>query len=142
MSNHRQARPLLLLCTCATLFISAFVHGEEQTLLSIEGDRIGVTLAPDPIAFPGRFLDAYYALLPDDVRVELQALRQQLRRLIPDYNVAFTAADSAELTQVKEDMDTLVTAAHALHAEYFTTAVQAELNNAFNASIDLVDSTC
>jgi hypothetical protein len=120
------------------LALSAQLQAAELTLLTLEGDRIGIIEAPDPQTAPGRFLDAYYALLPESVRDQALTLRGQLKQLIPDYNVAYTAADAAELTQVKSDIDTLMAGIHAIHAQYFTSEVEAMLDTAIDAVLVLV----
>jgi hypothetical protein len=117
---------------------SAQAQDDTLTLLTIEGDRIGLIATPDATIDPGRLLESYYALLPAAVRDEALSLRAQLKRLIPDYNVAYTAADAAELTQVKSDIDALMAGVHGLHAAYFTSEVEAMLNAAIDAVLVLV----
>lgn len=121
-------------CLASLLFGSAFAADEELTLLSIAGDLIGKVESLDSDANPERIIDTYYALLLDAQRLHVESLHRQLIKLMPDYEVAFTAADSAEITEVKSDIDALWAEIRTVHAHYFAPEVVELLNAAYDSA--------
>lgn len=110
---------------------------EEFVLLTIEGDLIGPLDKQDGAPDPGALINAYYALLPLQQQSELQSLRRRLLALAPDYDVAFTAADSAELTEVKSRISECWAAMQRLHGQYFRSEVITLLDEAYAALLSL-----
>lgn len=125
--------------------IPASAAEDELTLLTLEGDRIGKL--PEKLDLqggaidPGKTIQDYYALLPTDVRLDLETLHSALLALIPDYDVAFTAADSAEITEVKSDLDSLWASIRTIHLQYFTTEVRALLDTAYDSAFSTLRPT-
>jgi hypothetical protein len=65
------------------------------------------------------------------LRTEIENLRHQLSALLPDYQVAFNAADSAELSQVKDEIDVRWAAIRRIHELQFTREVVRLLTEAY-----------
>ena len=114
--------------------VSAWSAEDELTLLSIEGNLIGKIAALDPRIQTEQLIHSYYLLLPDALRTEVESLRRQLIDLMPFYEVAFTAADSAEITEVKSDIDVVWAGIRTVHAQNFTPEVSALLNAAYDSA--------
>ena len=147
---HARTRLLLAPFLMAVFWLTslcpviATASDEELIVLTIEGDLIGKIESLDDANSSDLIISAYYDLLTEIVRIEIASLRSQLSALIPDYEVAFTAADSAELTQVKSDIDELWAGIQTLHAQYFTPEVVKLLIEAYDSafsSIGLENST-
>lgn len=109
-------------------------HAAEEplTLLTIEGDLIGKIDTLDTNTAPEALIAAYYLLLPEAAHEQVVSRQAQLTKLIPDYEVAFVAADSAEITEVRSDMDTLWAEIRTIHAQYFTPAVTELLEKSYD----------
>jgi len=113
---------------------------EEFILLSIEGDLIGKIESVQEGMDPLHILNAYYALLATEVRTDLETLRDQLSALVPDYEVAFTAADSAELSEVMDEIDRLWGFTRTIHGQEFTLEVIKVLDQVYNSIFPLSGS--
>jgi len=111
--------------------LPALAAEEAPILLTIKGDLIDKIESPLDANNPEAIISAYYDLLATEVLAQINPLRQQLAKLVPDYDVAFTAADSAELTEVKSDIDVCWAAIRTLHAQEFTPEVVDILNQAY-----------
>lgn len=134
---------------CCSIFLVLYLAGlcalparaaeAELTLLTIEGHLIGriESLAAD--ADSDILINAYYALLAPEVRLRAESMHAMLVDLIPDYEVAFIAADSAEITEVKFDIDVIWAGVRTLHASHFTREVAALLNTAYNSAFSTLD---
>lgn len=142
MSNRQSslAVPLVMLLALALGIlgsIPASAAEDELSLLTLEGDLIGKLpeqLGTRGVVDPRKTIQAYYALLPAQVRADLEAQHSALLALIPDYDVAFTAADSAEITEVKSDLDALWASIRAIHQQHFTTEVTGLLDSAYDSA--------
>ena len=127
------------LCVAGLSSLSATAAEEELLLLTIEGDLVGKieTLASgDDSAV---IINSYYGLLPEEARSKLRILRRQLASLIPDYEVAYTASDSAELSEVIDEIDLLWATIRTLHAQGFTSEVVSLLNEAYSAVFSFIE---
>lgn len=137
MSAHYKSSIERLLLTLAVpgmlLFAAQAIAAEEPfVVLTIEGDLLGKIDTPSNNNAPEYLITTYYKLLSPETHQQLEALRDRLVRLIPDYEVAFTAADSAELTEVKEDINSLWAEIRMLHTQLFTPEVVTILEQAYS----------
>lgn len=117
--------------------LSATAADEEVILLTLEGDLVGKVEYLDEASNSALVMSTYYNLLPLEVRTEIEALRSQLADLIPDYNVAYTAADSAELVEVMDKFDVRWAAIRTIHSQEFTQEVVQLLNMAYEDAYGL-----
>ncbi|MEQ8954418.1 MAG: hypothetical protein RL120_09815 [Gammaproteobacteria bacterium] len=107
---------------------------EELTLLTIEGDLISKIDSISDATPPATIIATYYAVLPAQSLTRAEAMRDRLRRLIPDYEVAYNAADSAEITQVRSDIFLVWAGIRTLHAEQFSAEAAGQLDDAYRAA--------
>lgn len=126
-------------CLASLCSLSATATDEELILLTIEGHLIGKLESLDEANDAALIINAYYDFLPEAVHTEIEALRLQLSELIPDYEVAFTAADSAELVNVMDDFDVRWTVIRTIHAQNFTLEVVEILNKAYGDFYSLIE---
>ncbi len=134
---------------CCSIFLAFYLAGfcasqassaeAELTLLTLEGDLIGRIEALDADSDSEVLIQAYYALLLPEIRLEAETLHTGLIDLIPNYEVAFIAADSAEITEVKFDIDVLWAGVRTLHALHFTREVAELLDTAYNSAFSTLD---
>ncbi len=117
---------------------SASAAEEELVLLRIEGDLIGKLEYLEEESSSEVVLGAYYSLLSEEVQADLKSLRDQLSALIPDYEVAYTASDSAELSEVMEFIDVIWNEIKILHRQGFSSEVVEILNSAFATSYSVL----
>lgn len=117
---------------------TALAAEETLTLLTIEGNLIGKidSLANEQDA--NTVISTYYEQLSPAALLEIEMLRRQLAKLVPDYDVAFTAADSAEITEVKSDINTSWSAIRTIHTREFTPEVVEILNEAYRNVYHLI----
>lgn len=137
----RSAFPeILVALTLAVSLAAAPVLAAEDTLtlLTIEGNLIGKMDSLENEEDANTVISAYYEQLPPAVLTEIELLRRQLEKLVPDYDVAFTAADSAEITEVKSDINVSWSAIRAIHAHEFTQEVVDILNEAYKNVYHLI----
>ena len=120
----------------AHIFSSASVYSAEEVLLIIEGDLIDRIELIDEDSDADLVITVYYDLLPDDARANIEILRGRLERLQPDYEVAYLAADSAEMTEVRDQIDDQWAVIHAIHLYYFTAQVVDILNQAYISNFE------
>jgi hypothetical protein len=81
---------------------------------------------------PALFISIHYALLPLPVQEEVKAHRSKYEVLIPRYQVARTAADSAELSAVLDAMDVQWAAIRAIHINKFMPEAVELLDRAYD----------
>lgn len=77
-------------------------------------------------------IQIYYQQLPQSVQVMLQEYDEVLADLLVDYGVAHTAADSAEVTEIITDMNTVWIQIQKIYSESFTPAVIQTLHDAYS----------
>ncbi len=123
---------------CLVLGDKANAAEEEPILLTIEGDLIGAIDKLEESAAPAEIITAYYALLPAEVRRQAEGMGRALERLIPDYEVAYDAADSAEITEVRSDIFDVWARIRTLHAANFTIEASQHLDSAFRQAYAVI----
>lgn len=109
----------------------AITAENEITLLTIEGDLIGKIDNLDQSGGPSTIIAAYYELLPADIRNQALRLRTDLTQLVPDYEVAYNAADSAEITEIRSDVFVLWAQIQTLHAQFYSSEAAEILRGAY-----------
>ncbi len=109
---------------------------EEEVLLTIEGNLIDRIELVDGDSDADLVITIYYDLLPNDARADIEILRGRLERLQPDYEVAYLAADSAEMAEVRDQIDEEWAVIQAIHLYYFTAQVVDILNQAYISNFD------
>jgi hypothetical protein len=110
---------------------SGGASAQELILLSIGSDLIGEIDELDTNATATELLSSYYARLPETAQSALGEYDGQLEKLIVDYEIARTAADSAELTEIISDMDAAWIEIQKIHSAAFTSAVTQLLDDAY-----------
>ena len=114
------------------LSLSINAAEEEFTLLTIQGDLIGKIDSLDLSSDRDTLLNSYYNLLPQGLRTEIKTLRQILSTRIPDYEVAVNAGDSAEFSEIKDEIDLYWAAIRSIHIQHFTREVADFLGSIYN----------
>ena len=120
----------------ALILSCASVYSAEEVLLTIEGILIDRIELVDEGSDADIVITIYYDLLPDDARANIEILRGRLERLQPDYEVAYLAADSAEMTEVRDQIDDQWAVIQAIHLYYFTAQVVDILNQAYISNFE------
>lgn len=112
-----------------------FAAEEEFTILLFEDNLIGeielMRLGEDP----EKFIDSYYALLEKDTLEKALSHRQELIDLMPRYNIAFSAADSAELAELMDEISFHWGAIKSVHDRHFSKVVKTLLDEAYDNGI-------
>ncbi|MBM89465.1 MAG: hypothetical protein CMQ41_15005 [Gammaproteobacteria bacterium] len=131
------------LCVRAFFFITIFLvlsfwplYAAEEVLLKIEGDLIDEIEITNSNTDANLTISSYYELLPSEIKTEIADYRSKLDRLQPDYEVAFLAADSAEMAEVREEIDGHWLVIQTIHNHFFTAQVVEILNRAYIKSFD------
>lgn len=108
---------------------------DEVVLLRIDGDLIGLapTASEELIDREQalRLLDDYYSLLVPEELLNVEALHREILGLIPDFEVAYAAADSAEITHVMSEIDLRLAALQQVYATNYTQEVTVLLLEAY-----------
>ncbi len=133
ISLRIQAVLTIFYCFVFLFSISSHAAEEELVILTIEGDLIGKIETLDNEEDYSQIISNYYLLLPTEVQAQIETLHFQLSALIPDYEVAYLAADSAELSEVMDEIDVLWNSIRMLHTQYFTAEVVELLNQALSS---------
>jgi hypothetical protein len=124
-----------LLCLSYSAFISVCISSslaaEDEFTLFLDDGRIGLDESL-PVDSPAAvMIEHYYDSIPAAKRERLLMLRQRLASLMPDYDVAFTAADTAEVNSVLSAVTRHWSAILALHDELFTPELALLLRDAY-----------
>jgi hypothetical protein len=122
---------LTLFAGAIALACSGSAISQDLILLTLDDDRIGEIEALADDISAEVLINSYYELLSDTKRFTLMKYEEQLDNLIVDYEVARTAADSAEITEVISDMDAAWIEIQKIHNEEFSLAVIEILNSAY-----------
>lgn len=143
-SQHRRpatlSESLCRLLLALTLAVTTYGAGAaEETVLLITGDRIPVLSPVDDSLPPGQRIDRYYVLLDDSLAAEATATLADLAGLVKNFDVAFAAADTAEVNNVISDIARRWAMLRTLHARYFSPAAIAELEGAYRALFPILD---
>lgn len=118
--------------------LPGFAAEEELTLLTITGDKIDTLETLPTSSEPDVIIVAYYAELDGEQRAELVALRRRMDRRLEDYQVAFTAADTAEINEILEDLSFYWASMRTIHAAEFTEAVIRQLAKAYGQLYEFI----
>lgn len=115
--------------------VSAQGAEDEIVLLNLDDKRIGQI---EPIADnivdakqAMRLIGAYHQLLDIEVRTEVEALHRQIINFIPGFEVAYTAADSAEIAHIMSEIDLRLATLQNVHANNYTQDVVDLLSEAY-----------
>lgn len=107
-------------------------HAAEDTqLLSITGDLIDVLETVDEHTEPSVVIESYYRELSKSDQQQAAELKQDLISLIPNYEIAFAAADTAEMNSVLSKVAFRWAVLRTFHAEHFTDPARAALYSAY-----------
>ena len=133
---------------CAAIVLSLSLldaYGEENDiqLLTIEGNLIRLSETFDSTIVDRqdavRLVHEYHRLLPEDLRTDVESLHQQILKLLPDFEVAYAAADSAEITHVMSEIDSRWASIQGVHRQTYTLAVVSLLNEAYQLLLPAFD---
>lgn len=114
----------------------AVFSAEEELFLTIEGNLIDRADLLDEDSSADLVISTYYELLPRDANEDISTRRDRLERLQPDYEVAYLAADSAEMAEIREKIDEQWAVIQSIHRYFFTTQVVEILNQAYIENFD------
>ena len=129
------ARYLSVLLTLG--FALANVQGAEDefVILTIDGNLIGPI---EPIGDrinsaqeATRLINAYHQLLTPTVQIKVASLHEQMLEFIPGFEVAYTAADSAEFSHLMSEIDLRLASIQEVHAQQYTRDVIGLLTEAY-----------
>lgn len=133
---------------CAAIVLSLSLlaaYGAENDiqLLTIEGNLIRLSETFDSTIVDRqdavRLVHEYHRLLPEDLRTDVESLHQQILKLLPDFEVAYAAADSAEITHVMNEIDSRWASIQGVHRQTYTLAVVSLLNEAYQLLLPAFD---
>ena len=133
---------------CAAIVLSLSLlaaYGAENDiqLLTIEGNLIRLSETFDSTIVDRqdavRLVHEYHRLLPEDLRTDVESLHQQILKLLPDFEVAYAAADSAEITHVMSEIDGRWASIQGVHRQTYTLAVVSLLNEAYQLLLPAFD---
>ena len=110
-----------------------YAADSEVIFLTIEGNLLERIERISEDSDPETIIASYYDLLPVPVSREIKNRQQDLEKLLPDYEVAYLAADSAEMAEVRSEIDSKWAKILVLHSEFFSAEVMRILNTAYAA---------
>ena len=110
-----------------------YAADNEVIFLTIEGNLLERVELISEDSDPETIIASYYDLLPVPVGQEIKNRQQDLEKLLPDYEVAYLAADSAEMAEVRSEIDSKWARILVLHSEFFSAEVMLILNTAYVA---------
>lgn len=130
----------IILCTALfCLTPGTLIAAEpEPPILRITGNLIDEIQELDQETDANKVIDAYYSRLDTDTKNEAYALRDDLAALVPDYEVAFNSADTAELNNVVSDFALVWAKIRTLHAREFTPAARRQLRHTYERLFPLL----
>lgn len=129
-----------LLALCIALGSTSAMSADEAPVLRITGDLISsqTTINQQP---PRSLIADYYSLLPEDLQSQATGLQEQLAQLLPDYQVAFASADTAELNGVMAKAGFVWASIRTLHAQQFTQEAAISLSRAYGDLFPFIASS-
>ncbi|MDG1026079.1 MAG: hypothetical protein P8R01_09110 [Gammaproteobacteria bacterium] len=142
------ARNMTSFSGCAAIVLSLSLldaYGAENDiqLLTIEGNLIRLSETFDSTIVDRqdavRLVHEYHRLLPEDLRTDVESLHQQILKLLPDFEVAYAAADSAEITHVMSEIDSRWASIQGVHRQTYALAVVSLLNEAYQLLLPAFD---
>lgn len=118
--------------------VSSTFAAEEEVLLLFSGERKGLLTSDGTEPGAEDLIRRYYALLAAPAHEKLAALQMQLANRMEDYEVAFAAADTAEVNETYADLSRYWTEIQLIHYQEYTDAAMGELQNAYAALYELI----
>lgn len=108
---------------------------DEFVLLTIEGNLIG-PIEPigdriNDVQHASRLISSYHQLLTAQEQLEVASLHEQMLKLMPGFEVAYAATDSAEISHVMSEIDIRFAAIQKVHAREYTKDVIDLLTEAY-----------
>lgn len=129
------ANYLCVLLTLSLGLASAQSAEDEIVLLTFDGDLIGpiesIDHRIDDAQQATHLISAYHQLLSAEVQTEVALLHEQILKFIPGFEVAYTAADSAEFSHLMSEMDLRLATIQDVHAQEYTQDVVGLLTEAY-----------
>ena len=110
-----------------------YAADNEVIFLTIEGNLLERIERISEDSDPETIIASYYDLLPVPVSREIKNRQQDLEKLLPDYEVAYLAADSAEMAEARSEINAKWARILVLHSEFFNAEVMRILNTAYVA---------
>ena len=114
------------------------VAAEEEVLLLSSDDRIGLQSSDGTEPSTQGLIKRYYELLAVPTQKRLTVLQMHLANRMEDYEVAFAAADTAEVNEIYADLSRYWTEIQLIHYQEYTSAASGELENAYAALYELI----
>ena len=105
----------------------------DDNVLTVKGNLINRVALASKEQSPDFIITTYYDLLADVVKDEIVARRLMLENLLPNYEVAYLAADSAEMAEVRDKIDLRWARIQSIHIQFFNAEVVNVLNTAYIA---------
>ena len=118
--------------------VSSTFAAEEEVLLLFSGDRIGQVTSDGTEPGAEDLIRRYYALLAAPAQEKLATLQMQLANRMADYEVAFAAADTAEVNEIYANLTRYWAEIQLIHYHEQTDAAMGELQNAYAALYQLI----
>ena len=116
--------------------VGSIFAAEEEVLLLFRGDRID-RLVTNGIEEED-LIRHYYEHLAAPVQAQLAVLRNHLHNRIENYEVAFAAADTAELNEIVSDLSRHWAEIQLIHYQEYTEAAIDDLQSAYAALFKLI----
>jgi len=118
--------------------VSNLFAAEEEVLLLLSDDRIGLQASDDTEPCTEVLINRYYELLAEPTQKRLTVLQMQLANRMEDYEVAFAAADTAEVNEIYADLSRYWAEIQLIHYQEYTSGALGELQNAYAALYELI----
>jgi len=118
--------------------VSNLFAAEEEVLLRLSDDRIGLQASDGTEPSTEVLINRYYELLAEPTQKRLTVLQMQLANRMEDYEVAFAAADTAEVNEIYADLSRYWAEIQLIHYREYTSGAFGELQNAYAALYELI----
>ena len=120
------------------LSVSDLFAAEEEVLLFLSDDRIDLLASDGNEPGAEDLIRRYYGLLAAPTQERLAALQMQLANRMEDYEVAFAAADTAEVNEIYADLTRFWAEIQLIHYREYTSAAIDELQTAYAGLYELI----
>ena len=117
------------------LSMTASSAEEEFSLLILEANLIAEIEGQQAGLSPGEIINSYYSLLDEVAAATVNLHRRELNSLNPRYEVAYKAADSAELAELMDEISFHWGAIKSMHSKHFIRNVQTLLSTAYDREL-------
>jgi len=118
-----------------SLSMTASSAEEEFSLLILEANLIAEIEGQQAGLSPEQIINSYYSLLNEDATARVNRHRRELNSLNPRYEVAYKAADSAELAELMDEISFHWGAIKNIHSKHFIRNVQMLLKTAYDQEL-------